>query len=476
MPNQPDRPNILLIMSDEHAPQTLGCYGADFAITPNIDRLAAEGVLFENAYCNYALCVPSRNSFLSGRLPHRVRAYDNGSPLESAAPTWAHMLRREGYRCIMDGKMHMIGPDQLHGFHEHWGEGAHGISGFRWGEEAPDRTGYTNWSEVAISPEKSFSCLDMERRDLAVSFLRDRERAEPFCLCVGFGYPHYPHRVTDRAFNLYNDVAIPAPKSREHLHPRNVHWSDGVWGFDRFTGEETRRARQAYMAMVTMMDEWVGDLLAALEETGALEETLIIYTSDHGEMWGEHGLWGKNLFYEESSRVPLIVRGPRFGVARGERIETPVSLVDLYPTLRDGAGAADWDVPLDGRSLWPACRQEERLDDRAVFCEYYASDTRGPERMIRWKNWKLNYYHNQPGVELYDLAADGAERHNLGDDPEYASIRDELMERLLADWDPEAVEADIRADQHRRSLICDALRAARRCAAGRPGRRQHPPG
>ncbi len=453
------QPNILLIMSDEHAPQALGCYGADYVRSPAIDRLAREGVTFDNAYCNFALCVPSRNSFLAGLLPHKVQAYDNGSPLGSNIPTWAHMLRRAGYRCIMDGKMHMIGPDQWHGFHEHWGEGPHRVNGFRWGEETGDGTGYRSWSEVHVIPDEEFQSGDMKRRDAAVEFIENQDRAQPFCLCVGYCYPHYPMRVSESAFRLYDEVDIPPPVPREQVHPRNVHWSDTIWGFDKVTPEESRRSRQAYLTMVTMMDGWVGDLLAALERSGRMEETIVIYTSDHGDMWGEHDLWGKNLFYEESSRVPMVIRAPRFGAEQGRRIATPVSLVDLYPTLREMAGIGNWEVPLDGRSLWSTCRGAE-LPEAPVFCDYYSSDTQGPERMIRLGRWKLNYYHNQPQMELFDLENDPREMRNLADDPAHAQVRADLLRRMHADWDPVAIEADIRREQNRRTCIDQALRTS----------------
>ena len=451
------QPNILLIMSDEHAPQATGCYGADFVHSPNLDRLATEGVMFENAYCNFALCVPSRNSFLAGLLPWRIQAYDNGSPLSGSVPTWAHMLRREGYDCVMDGKMHMIGPDQLHGFHEHWCERGGPVGGYRWGEENPNCTGYRAWSEVQVIPDGEFRTVDLERRDRAIDLIESRDGEQPFCLCVGYSYPHYPMRVSESAFRRYRDLDLPDPLPAEEYHPRNEHWCRHVWGFDRFTPEQTRRSRQAYLAMVTMLDEWVGDLLAALERRGLLDDTIVIYTSDHGDMWGEHGLWGKNLFYEHSSRVPLIVRASQQGAVCGSRVETPVSLVDLYPTLRDMAGIADWNVPLDGRSLWPACCGERGLEDQPVFCEYYSSDTQGPERMVRLGQWKLNYYHNQPPVELFDLEDDPGEQRNLADSPEHVEVRARLLSELFRDWDVDAIDADIREDQNRRAYLSQVL-------------------
>ncbi len=461
----PKRPNFLIIVSDEHAPQTMGCMGADFARTPVLDRLAARGTTFDNAYCNFSLCVPSRSSFMSGLLCHRIEAWDIGSPLASNIPTWAHMLRAQGYRTIMDGKMHFIGPDNLHGFQEHWHEGIHKVSGFRRGEETGNGTGHGCWSRVRVEDDDTFTTGDLPKRDDAVRFLDTHPAEQPFCLCVGFGFPHYPLHCSRSAFDLYNDVEIPPPVPRESLFGRNVHWSDTVWGFDRFTPEQTRQSRQAYLAMVTMLDGWIGQVLEALERGGHAENTVILYTSDHGDMWGEHGLWGKNLFYEESARVPLIVSGPQLGVREGARVDTPVSLLDLFPTLRDAAGVEGWNIPQDGRSLWAACTQGAALPDIPIFCDYYACDTQGPERMVRYRQHKLNYYHRQ-GMELFDLETDPRETRNVIDDPAYATVKERLLAMAFADWDPDAIDAAVLRDQNRRTLIGDALQSSQ--AVGQP--------
>ena len=206
------------------------------------------------------------------------------------------------------------------------------------------------------------------------------------------------------------------------------------------------------MAMVTMLDGWIAEVLDALERSGLAENTIVIYSSDHGDMWGEHELWGKCLHYEQSTRVPLIVSAPSLGVQQGARIDAPVSLLDVYPTFRDIIGAEDWCADLDGRSLWAACRGAEELKDVPVFCDYYGSDTEGSERMVRYKQYKLNYYHRQ-GIELFDLSSDPNEQVNLADDPAYAEVREELLAMCMADWDVEAIDAAVLADQNRRVLI-----------------------
>ena len=450
------RPNFLFIISDQHAPQVTGCYGADFVRTPNLDRLAAEGVTFDNAYCANPHCVPSRAALMTGLQSQHIPCYDFLSPFSSELPTWAHMLRRAGYRTDMNGKMHFYGPDQHHGFHRHINEPSHEkIIGFRWGEENPDPSkGLQYWRDLHFEGDPVYEqrmAGEQSRVGDATNFLQQRGKDnEPFCLTLGFVGPHYPQICSRDMFDSYADTDIPDWKPDNGMHPRNQYWKK-CWGFDRFADEDTKQGRQAYLAMITHMDEWIGRVLQTLEDSGLSENTIVIYSSDHGEMWGEHELWGKQCFYEESVRVPLIVKGPNFGIEQGTRVSTPVSLLDLYPTFRELAGCDDWDIPLDGRSLAPALRGEA-LESRPVFSEYYGPDIAGPERMVREGNLKLNYYHNS-GYELFDLDKDPGEMHNLADDPNYAEAQKRLMNLVLQDWDPEALDKAVRIDQNRRTLI-----------------------
>lgn len=448
MASRPPPPNIVLVMSDEHQAFFSGFMGCPFARTPHLDRLAADGVVFENAYCNYALCVPSRNSFMTGRLPYRIGAYDNGSPYDPGISTWAHRLGAAGFDTPLIGKMHFAGPDQKHGFSEHLLEGAHGISGFQWGRTTPAPDAYKTFSRYAIGPEAGAG--DRRRRDAALDYLERARPGAPFCLTVGFDFPHYPHACTPEAFARFENAVIPDPLPPGRLSERNRRWREDVWRFQHIGAAETRTLRRIYLAMIAMLDDWVGELRSALEAKGLAENTLFIYTSDHGEMAGERGMWGKNLFCEESSRVPLIVAGP--GLAPGRRIATPVSLVDLYPTLCDAAGVRGLPAELDGRSLWPACREGTPLEDEPVFCEYEASEVTGPERMIRLGRYKLNRYDDGE-IELFDLAADPREGDNLAGRPALANVERELLARLLAQWDPETVAAQVRASQNGRVLI-----------------------
>jgi choline-sulfatase len=449
------QPNILFLMSDQHTAELMGCAGASFVRTPNLDRLAAQGVRFTNAYCNYPHCVPSRASLMTGLQCHRLPCYDNGSTFRSDLPTWAHLLTRAGYHTVLDGKMHFIGEDQHHGFQVHVNEVKTAIAAFRWGTEKPDpTTGTRYWADLHFEGDPVYEKRakeEAERLEYALAYLREPPTDQPFCLVLSFVGPHYPQCCTRALFDSYAGTPIPEPLGPEGLHPRHQHWLR-CWGLDRFSPAQTRGARQAYLAMITQVDAWYGQVLAALEASGKGDETIIIYCSDHGEMWGEHGLWGKQVFFEESAKVPLIVSAPALGIRQGVTVETPVSLLDLHATLSELAGITDVTVPTDGRSLVPALTGSAPLADQPVISEYYGPDTRGPERMVRFRQYKLNYYHQQ-GLELFDLARDPRELKNLVEDAAYQGVREQLWAMLIKDWDPATVDRQARIDQDRRTVV-----------------------
>ena len=454
------KPNILFLMSDQHTSRLMGCAGSSFVRTPNLDALAADGIRFSNAYCAHPHCVPSRASLMTGLQTHNIPCYAHPAPFPSEYPTWAHLLRHAGYHTVLNGKMHFVGTDALHGFHEHWNEPMHSISGFRWGEERPDpTTGEKYWIDLHFEGDRTHEKRMTEEgavlRD-SIAFLRNAPRDHPWCHVASFSGPHYPQIMTREMFESYSDTAIPEPASGpENLHPRHQHWLR-CWGFDRISNEENRIARQAYLAMITHVDDWLGQIIRALEESGQRENTIIVYTADHGEMWAEHGLWGKQVFFEDSAPVPLIVSAPALGFRTDAVVETPVSLLDLYPTFRDWSGVGKWNIPLDGRSLASVMRDETSLLDVPVFCEYDGADTKGPERMVRYRNLKLNYYHNQ-GMEMFDLAKDPREVTNVAEDSAYRSDRDQLWAMLTEGWDPVDVDRRVRIDQERRTLVGESM-------------------
>lgn len=453
--NQP--PNILLIMSDEHAPMYSGPYGHPLVKTPHMDRLAEDGVTFTNAYCNSPLCMPSRMSFMTGRYIHNIGAWDNAAPLRPDAITWAHILRDAGYDVVLSGKQHFGGLDQLHGFRTQLArdlhaERKHGLTDWENGTpqaarpwQGPAQAGPGTTEEIKV---------DDLAEEQALKYLRDPERHEqPWVLNVSFIAPHFPLVVPQRFWDLYplNEIDLPdIPDGHlENQHPVYQRMRR-MFGCVDFPEELVRCARAGYYGLITYLDEKIGNLLQTLEETNQLENTVVIYTSDHGEMNGEHGMWRKSNFYEASVRVPLQIMLPDRISAR-RQIDEVVSLVDLTATLVDIAGG-DSIAQLDGDSLIPLL--QDHADDWKdyAFSEYLAHGVERPMAMLRKGNYKFNYSLGDP-PELYNISEDPEEFQNLANLPQYQKICNEMKAQLLDEWDPIQIEEQVRESQKARILI-----------------------
>jgi choline-sulfatase len=466
------RPNILVIMSDEHAPQFSGFGGHPLVKTPHLDQLAARGVLFRNAYCNSPLCVPSRMSFMTGRYPHHNGAYDNATALSSDAVTWAHLLRAAGYDAALAGKQHFVGPDQLHGFQAQLAfdlhaSNHHGV--FDWAKGTPAAA--RPWPGVAQAGPGTTREIEVDDavEAAALAYLRDPARKErPWALDVGFIAPHFPLVVPERHWEMYppDEVDLPElpPGHLERQHPVFTRMRGMFGAAEVFPEAQVRRARAAYYGLITYLDDKVGRLMAALEETGQLDNTLVLYTSDHGEMNGEHGMWRKSNFYEQSARVPLILSWPQ-GLPAGRVVSPTVSLVDAVAAMVEAAGTEPV-AALDGDSLLPLARGDAGAaagwKDEA-FGEYLAHGVARPVAMLRRGRYKLIYSLDDAPI-LFDLEADPGEFDDLGSDPAHAAVLDELRTALLAHWDPIALERRVRQEQKERILIRAAVRGERQPA------------
>jgi choline-sulfatase len=460
------RPNLLYIHSDQHSPHVTGCYGDPLVETPNLDRLAANGVLFENVYCTSPICVPSRMSMLSGRHPYQNEVWTNEHILDSAIPTLAHSMGAAGYNPVLVGRMHSMGPDQLHGYAErrvgdhspnHIGSargvdrgilngtaGPHRISLQRSG---PGQSAYQVHDEEVVA-----STVDVLNR------LGVQQRAgiddKPFSLSVGLMLPHPPYVARQEDYERYRDqMTLPKkPAPFDQVSHPHLRWWRSHTEIEAVSDEEILRSRAAYWGLVYRTDVMIGQILQALEVNDLAENTLIVYTSDHGDMEGEHGLWWKHVFYEESARVPLILSWPG-RIPAGQRCERVVSALDVTATLLDALDAPA--LPHSpGRSLLPLVdgREERVTWDDVAFSEY-CTDQFGPpegafQRMIRQDEWKLIYYHGQPS-QLFNLAEDPNELVDRVDDPGCQAIRAELTARVLDGWEPEMIIRrmdDLRAD------------------------------
>ena len=448
-----ERPNVLVLMSDQHNPLVSSPYGHPFIRTPAIQALADRGATFDQTYCPSPLCVPSRSAFLTGLPVHAIGAWDNSCPLPVTEPTWAHRLNAAGYETTLCGRMSIGGPNQMHGFtrriHDEMRPGVMGSSFPDWDAPIRSRPGTRQRLETAGPGDTWQQQYDEGVTDAAVAYLSDAARRDgPWAAVVGWFLPHTPLTVRpeyfDQYFPAHADLPSTASRPLDTVHPQSRRLRRFL-GAEGLSDAQIAKARAAYYGMVSFIDEQVDHVLKALEANGLSDNTLVVYTSDHGEMLGEHGLWWKSSFYEPSVRVPLIAAWPG-RIEGGSRVDTPVSLLDLTRTIVDAAGA-DADGIVGDNLLGPPLSPE-----RAVFSEFEAHATDRPGRMVRRGRYKLNYYHGEL-PELFDLSADPHELVNLASDPAYASARDDLIALVLDDWFPDEIDRRVRESQRRRRIL-----------------------
>ena len=465
------RPNIVVVMADQLAPQFTGAYGHKIAKTPHLDALAARGMRFDAAYCNSPLCAPSRFAFMSGQLISRIAAYDNASEFKATTPTFAHYLKSLGYRTCLSGKMHFVGPDQKHGFEDRVTTDIY-PSDFAWTpdweayDERIDKW-YHNMQTVKESgvAQATFQIdyddeVGFAARRWLMNAARDKAYGNdaPFALVASFIHPHDPYVARPEWWDLYDDddIDMPAftPKTPDPFSKRLL---DGIEAsYVPLTDEEVRRARRAYLANVSYFDSKIGEIVKTLDEIGELDNTIVIVTADHGDMLGERGLWYKMNFFEHSARVPLVMVGP--GVATGTA-KNACSLVDLLPTFIDIAGGST-DIlgePVDGRSLMPLARGDGDPIDEAIG-EYCAEMTPYPVIMIR--RGPLKYIHcDADPAQLYDVVADPLEKTNLATDPAYAKQAAAFAKEVSDRWDGDVLRSQVIATQKSRRALHAAMEA-----------------
>ena len=336
-------------------------------MAPHLEALAAKGVIFDAAYCNSPLCSPSRVSFMTGRLPSRTGVYDNAAEFSSDIPTFAHHLRLAGYRTVLAGKMHFCGADQLHGFEQRLTTDIYPAD-FGWTPDWDHPHARPSWYDSMRSVIDAGLCLRSNQIDFdeevvftAERMLYDHVRGtdeRPLCLVVSLTHPHDPFAIPEHWWKLYGESEIPLPRVAPQsitLHPhekrlRHVCDMDGA----QISEDDVRRARHAYYGAISYVDDHLGRVIRALAATGLAQDTVVMVTSDHGEMLGERGLWYKMSFFEGASRVPLVVHAP--GRFAERRVASAVSLADILPTLveigLDGDGPTSLH-DIDGRSLLP---------------------------------------------------------------------------------------------------------------------------
>ena len=449
-----DRPHIILIMTDQQRFDTVGAWGNDHMITPNMDRLAREGISFRQAYCPGATCVASRAAIFTGMYPHTtgVYSFDHWGNHRN----WVQDLADNGYFCANIGKMHFMPRDIPGGFHERVivenptnTTHDNGNADDDWGRflslnvqvrpnhrQNTDPDWMSKYQGVPWHLEEKYHS-DVFIGDSAVSWIRDHKGNKPVFLEVGLTGPHEPWDPLPRHLEEYEGRVLPKrvlregelnekpPQHQAHLEAFANAGGEAKIDLRGATDDDIDRMRRHYYAKITTVDEMIGNVMTALEEKGWLENSLIIFCSDHGELLGDHGLAYKWLMYDPITHIPLIIRHPG-SVNHPSSTDDLVSLINIGPTILEAAGV-DRPTYFEGRSLMPYLNGDDIEPREFVVCED------NYQIMMRTESHKLVYYPGQVEGELYDLEADADELWNRWDSPDHAEVKNRFLLRML-EW------------------------------------------
>ena len=459
--------NILILMVDQLNGTLFPDGPANWLHAPNLKRLAKKSTRFENAYTASPLCAPGRAAFMSGQLPSQNGVYDNAAEFASSIPTYAHHLRRAGYQTCLAGKMHFVGPDQLHGFEERLTTDIYPAD-FGWTPDyrkAGERIDwwYHNMGSVTgagfaeISNQLEY---DDDVAYQAVRKLYDLARGgdqRPWCLTVSFTHPHDPYVARKKYWDLYEycdhlmPLIPPISYEAQDAHSKRI-FDANDWRSYEIDTEMVKRSRRAYFANISYLDEKIGEILNVLDVTH--QEATILFLSDHGDMLGERGLWFKMSFYEGSARVPLMISTPEMAPVL---IRTPVSTIDLCSTISELAGldVQTFEPWTSGESLVYLGQGGTR--EKPVAMEYAAEASHAPMISLRHEKWKFNRCKLDQD-QLFDLDADPCEKENLAKDPHFEAVIKNFSDMCDIRWDLERFDQEVRASQARRSIVYEALR------------------
>lgn len=470
-----DRPNILFIQCDQMTAAALPAAGNTVVKAPHLDRLAREGVMFRRAYCPSPLCVPSRAAMMTGALPSRTGAYDNAGEFPAGIPTMAHYLRLQGYHTQLIGKMHFIGPDQLHGYEDRPVTDVY-PAGFDWvpdwtlGED--DRLAWYHDMSSVLRAGPLDAALQIDY-DQEVAFRAQRalvdaarDRSRPFFITTSFTFPHDPFEVPPSYWNAYEGLTIDPPRvpaipfDQQDPHSQRLAKMMEADKVDP-RPDQVLNARRGYYAAVSYVDAMTGELIGLLESLGLTDNTVVVFTSDHGEMLGERGLWYKMSPFEGSASVPLIFWSKaRF---QPREVDQPVSILDLLPTLVEiGGGHSGRHLPfaIDGESLLPLLRGEIGAQHGDVVMEYLGEGVHAPMVMMVRGPYKFVRCPGDPDL-LFDVVDDPFELDNLTGDPRHQGVYGEMAEAVELRWEFDTLTADVLASQARRRVVAEALTQGR---------------
>ena len=461
------KPNILFVMADQLAARYLPFHGHAIVKTPNLSRLAAEGVVFENAYSTSPLCAPARATVMNGLLPSRTGVYDNAAEFPSAIPTWAHYLRREGYKTCLSGKMHFVGPDQLHGLEERLTTDIYPAD-FGWTPDWRLRQERIDWwyhnMTSVLQPGIAEITNQLEFDDdvgfQATRKIYDHARFnvdKPLALMASFTHPHDPYAARKQFWDLYRNEDIDMPRTPPMAKHQLDSHSQRLYemsAMDDYTVKEqdVRKARHGYYANISYVDNLVGQLIDVLEKTGMLDDTIVVFTSDHGDFLGERGLWYKMSFLEPSAHVPLLIWQPKRFKAR--RIKEPVSLADILPTLAELGGTTQLARPVDGRSLVPLLQGANENPEATTWGEYLAEGAIAPLYMLRRGPWKFIHSPVDPD-QLFNIDDDPEEQDNLAPNSDIAK---KFRAEVIAKFDIPRIHAEVLQSQQSRLMLFAAMK------------------
>jgi len=444
--------HIILIQSDQHNANILGCYGDKYVRTPNLDKMSESGVQFNNCYCPSPLCVPSRISMMAGLLPSRTGVWTNEQGLHSDTPTFAHSLAIAGYETTLVGRMHFVGVDQRHGFMNRL---VGDVCATRLGVSGGNSYGVLGNTSGAtrVAVEKSGSgnskVLEYDKAVLkgACEYLETASCTENQFVTVGFYGPHCPFVGRKDLYEYYYDLLPEPDEGPWDLHQYTKDFNKRC-GLENFKTKDFKRVRAAYYAMVEELDEHIGVLLNKIDETLGLENCLVIYTSDHGEMMGEKGLICKTHFYDSSAKVPFIVQRPKEKCQKSKvesrKVSSPTSLLDLAPTLIEYANATK--LPrTDGVNILSLLNAESTscAKDRIVISQFATTVDGYVSGMACKGDWKYIYYHEYKYPQLFNLKEDPKELNDLGKNANYADLCLELKTELYKYWDPDKIKEEV---------------------------------
>lgn len=452
-----DPTNLIIFLSDNHSRALMGAAGHPIIRTPNLDSIAKSGTRFTNAYCASPLCCPSRAAIATGRYPHETGYWDNSLAYDGRVPTWQQRVRDQGHHVTSIGKLHYRSGDVDNGFSEEIiplhivdGKGALVALLRATPEGMPPRKGHKKIYEQSGVGEADYQVYDREITEQAVAWLENHHAAhdKPWVLLVSYASPHPPFQVPERFWNLYPLDQVPMPvqwrKADQPQHPA-VQYLSWMNSFDEdFDEGFIRRVVAGYCGLISVVDEQVGIVLDAAKRLDVMDNTHVIYTSDHGEAAGHHGIMGKANHYEHGLGVPLLMSGP--GVPKGHVVDQVTSHVDLFPTIAETVGAdlLAEDSTLPGISLWQAVRGDEQ--DRTAFAEYHAMGARNAGFALREGDHKLVYHVGMPR-QLFDLKSDPLEERDLLAERQEHPLADKLEADLRRIVDPEEVDRKAKADQ-----------------------------